>query len=164
MAFPQPKGYQAADSVRLTAVFVAFVLTATIVRPLKREAEFRRPQLRSLSMFITPAFAQAATDTAASPFGSGFEMIILFVPLMVVWYFLLIRPQRAQAKKRADTLSAIRRGDQVVTAGGLVGKVTKVVDDKEVEVEIADGVRVRVVRSGIADVRVKGEPVKADAA
>jgi len=115
-------------------------------------------------MFITPAFAQAATDTAASPFGSGLEMIILFVPLMVVWYFLLIRPQRAQAKKRADTLSAIRRGDQVVTAGGLVGKVTKVVDDKEVEVEIAEGVRVRVVRSGIADVRVKGEPVKADAA
>ena len=114
-------------------------------------------------MFITPAFAQA-TDSAASPFGSGFEMIILFVPLMVVWYFLLIRPQRAQAKKRAETLSAIRRGDQVVTAGGLVGKVTKVVDDKEVEVEIADGVRVRVVRSGIADVRVKGEPVKADAA
>ncbi|WP_246703773.1 preprotein translocase subunit YajC [Rhizobium sp. SEMIA 4085] len=84
--------------------------------------------------------------------------------LMVVWYFLLIRPQRAQAKKRAETLSAIRRGDQVVTAGGLVGKVTKVVDDKELEVEIADGVRVRVVRSGIADVRVKGEPVKADAA
>ncbi|NLS03508.1 preprotein translocase subunit YajC [Rhizobium sp. P32RR-XVIII] len=115
-------------------------------------------------MFITPAFAQAATDSAASPFGSGFEMIILFVPLMVVWYFLLIRPQRAQAKKRAETLNAIRRGDQVVTAGGLVGKVTKVVDDKEVEVEIAEGVRVRVVRSGIADVRVKGEPVKADAA
>ncbi|WP_086999413.1 preprotein translocase subunit YajC [Rhizobium sullae] len=115
-------------------------------------------------MFITPAFAQAAPDAAASPFGSGFEMIILFVPLMVVWYFLLIRPQRAQAKKRAEALSAIRRGDQVVTAGGLVGKVTKVVDDKELEVEIAEGVRVRVVRSGIADVRVKGEPVKADAA
>ncbi|MDQ0561429.1 preprotein translocase subunit YajC [Rhizobium mesoamericanum] len=115
-------------------------------------------------MFITPAFAQTATDSAASPFGSGFEMIILFVPLMVVWYFLLIRPQRAQAKKREETLKAIRRGDQVVTSGGLVGKVTKVVDDKELEVEIADGVRVRVVRSGISEVRVKGEPVKADAA
>ena len=115
-------------------------------------------------MFITPAFAQAATDTAASPFGSGLEMIILFVPLMVVWYFLLIRPQRAQAKKREETLRAIRRGDQVVTGGGLVGKVTKVVDDKELEVEIADGVRVRVVRTGISEVRVKGEPVKADAA
>ncbi|MBW9113210.1 preprotein translocase subunit YajC [Rhizobium cauense] len=115
-------------------------------------------------MFTTPAFAQAATDTAASPFGSGLEMIILFVPLMVVWYFLLIRPQRAQAKKREETLKAIRRGDQVVTGGGLVGKVTKVVDDKELEVEIADGVRVRIVRTGISEVRVKGEPVKADAA
>lgn len=115
-------------------------------------------------MFITPAFAQSATD-ATSAFGSsGFEMIILFVPLMVVWYFLLIRPQRAQAKKREETLKSIRRGDQVVTGGGLIGKVTKVVDDKEVEVEIADGVRVRIVRSGISEVRVKGEPVKADAA
>ncbi len=91
-------------------------------------------------------------------------MIILFVPLMVVWYFLLIRPQRAQAKKREETSKAIRRGDQIVTGGGLVGKVTKVVDDKEVEVEIAEGVRVRIVRTGISEVRVKGEPVKADAA
>ncbi|MBX5241844.1 preprotein translocase subunit YajC [Rhizobium sp. NLR22b] len=115
-------------------------------------------------MFITPAFAQTATDTATGFGGPGFEMIILFVPLMVVWYFLLIRPQRAQAKKREETLKAIRRGDQIVTGGGLVGKVTKVVDDKEVEVEIAEGVRVRIVRSGISDVRVKGEPVKADAA
>jgi preprotein translocase subunit YajC len=106
-------------------------------------------------MFITPAFAQSATDTATGFGGSGFEMIILFVPLMVVWYFLLIRPQRAQAKKREETLKAIRRGDQVVT---------KVVDEKEVEVEIADGVRVRIVRSGISEIRVKGEPVKADAA
>ncbi|WP_337266749.1 preprotein translocase subunit YajC [Oryzifoliimicrobium ureilyticus] len=115
-------------------------------------------------MFITPAFAQTATDTAGSFGGSGFEMIILFVPLMVVWYFLLIRPQRQQARKREETLKAIRRGDQVVTSGGIVGKVTKVVDDKEIEVEIAEGVRVRVLRSGISDVRVKGEPVKADAA
>jgi preprotein translocase subunit YajC len=83
---------------------------------------------------------------------------------MVVWYFLLIRPQRAQAKKREDVLKNIRRGDQIVTGGGIVGKVTKVVDDKELEVEIADGVKVRVVRSAISEVRVKGEPVKADAA
>jgi preprotein translocase subunit YajC len=83
---------------------------------------------------------------------------------MVVWYFLLIRPQRAQARKREDVLKNIRRGDQIVTGGGIVGKVTKVVDDKELEVEIADGVRVRVVRTAISEVRVKGEPVKADAA
>jgi preprotein translocase subunit YajC len=116
-------------------------------------------------MFITNAYAQSTTDSVAGAFGgSGFEMIILFVPLMVVWYFLLIRPQRAQAKKRDEILKNIRRGDQVVTGGGIVGKVTKVVDDKEVEVEIAEGVRIRVVRSAISEVRVKGEPVKADAA
>ncbi|MDL2398510.1 preprotein translocase subunit YajC [Rhizobium calliandrae] len=116
-------------------------------------------------MFITNAYAQSATDSAAGVFGgSGFEMIILFVPLMVVWYFLLIRPQRAQAKKREEVLKNIRRGDQIVTGGGIVGKVTKVVDDKELEVEIAEGVRIRVVRSAISEVRVKGEPVKADAA
>jgi preprotein translocase subunit YajC len=116
-------------------------------------------------MFITDAFAQAGT---AAPGGSGtdsiLQMVMLFAPLMVVWYFFLIRPQRAQAKKRQDTLSSIRRGDQVVLGGGLVGKVTKVIDDNEVEVEIADGVKVRAMRTYIAEVRVKGEPVKAEAA
>ncbi|TCL67290.1 preprotein translocase subunit YajC [Rhizobium sp. BK251] len=114
-------------------------------------------------MFITEAFAQTATESVPG-IGSGLEMLFLFVPLMVVWYFLLIRPQRAQAKKRDEVLKNIRRGDQIVTGGGIVGKVTKVVDDKEVEIEIAEGVRVRVVRTGISEVRVKGEPVKADAA
>lgn len=90
------------------------------------------------------------------------EMIFLFVPLMAIWYFLLIRPQRRQAKKRQETLSAIRRGDQVVTGGGIVGKVVKVIDDNELEVEIADGVRIRIVRSYVSDVRVKGEPVKSE--
>ncbi|CAN7421111.1 preprotein translocase subunit YajC [Rhizobium sp. LjRoot30] len=112
-------------------------------------------------MFITEAFAQSTTGAAPSAFGSGLEMLFLFVPLMVVWYFLLIRPQRAQAKKREETLKNIRRGDQVV-AGGIVGKVTKVVDDKEVEVEVAEGVRIRVVRAFIGEVRVKGEPVKTE--
>jgi preprotein translocase subunit YajC len=83
---------------------------------------------------------------------------------MVVWYFFLIRPQRAQLKKRQDTLSNIRRGDQVVLGGGISGKVTKVIDDNELEVEIAEGVKIRAVRSYIAEVRVKGEPVKTDAA
>ncbi|EHS49045.1 MULTISPECIES: preprotein translocase subunit YajC [unclassified Rhizobium] len=114
-------------------------------------------------MFITQAFAQGTT-AAPSAMGSGFEMLLLFAPLMVVWYFFLIRPQRAQLKKRQESLSAIRRGDQVVLGGGLVGKVTKVVDDNELEVEIADGVKVRAMRTYIAEVRVKGEPVKTDAA
>ena len=113
-------------------------------------------------MFITEAFAQDA-GAGSSAMGSSLEMLLLFAPLMVVWYFLLIRPQRAQAKKRAETLGNIRRGDQLVLASGVVGKVTKVIDDKEVEVEIAEGIRVRVVRAFIAEVRVKGEPVAAEA-
>lgn len=115
-------------------------------------------------MFITQAFAQDAAPAAAGGMGSSFEMLLLFAPLMVIWYFLLIRPQRNQLKKREATLSSIRRGDQVVLGGGLIGKVTKVIDDKELEVEIADGVKVKALRSLIAEVRVKGEPVKGDVA
>jgi len=131
----------------------------------RSETGHSRWKFEELSMFITNAYAQSATDSGLGAFGgSGMEMLFLFVPLMVVWYFLLIRPQRAQAKKREDVLKNIRRGDQIVTGGGIVGKVTKVVDDKELEVEIAESVKVRVVRSAISEVRVKGEPVKADAA
>ena len=114
-------------------------------------------------MFFTEAYAQTATGEATTGiFGSGMEMFVLFVPLMIVWYFLLIRPQNQQRKRREETLKNIRRGDQVVTSGGIVGKVVKVVDDNELEVEIADGVRARIVRSFVADVRVKGEPVKSE--
>ncbi|MFQ6159662.1 preprotein translocase subunit YajC [Sinorhizobium meliloti] len=86
--------------------------------------------------------------------------ILPFLLIFVVMYFLIIRPQRAQMKRREELLKNIRRGDQVVTGGGIVGKVTKVVDDTELEVEIAEGTKVRVVRSGVSEVRVKGEPVK----
>ncbi len=115
-------------------------------------------------MFITEAFAQT-TAAAPSAYGTDsiMQMVLLFAPLMVVWYFFLIRPQRAQAKKRQETLASVRRGDQVVLGGGLVGKVSKVIDDNELEVEIADGVKVRAMRSYIAEIRVKGEPVKSDA-
>jgi preprotein translocase subunit YajC len=113
-------------------------------------------------MFITEAFAQDAAGGSA--FGSGLEMLFLFAPLMVVWYFFLIRPQRAQMKKRQEMLTNIRRGDNVVLGGGITGKVTKVIDDTEVEVEIADGVKIRALRAYVAEVRVKGEPVKTEAA
>lgn len=109
-------------------------------------------------MFVTPAYAQ-------SPFGGGGGDIIMnilpFVLMFVIFYFLLIRPQRQQAKLRLEMLANIRRNDTVVTGGGVVGKVIKVIDDHEVEVEIAKDVKVRVMRSMIADVRVKGEPIKA---
>ncbi len=110
-------------------------------------------------MLITEAFAQ--TTPAASPGGTDLLMSVLpFLLIFVVMYFLIIRPQRAAMKRREELLKNIRRGDQVVTGGGVVGKVTKVIDDKELEVEIAEGIKVRVVRSGISEVRVKGEPVK----
>jgi len=114
-------------------------------------------------MFITQAFAQDGA-AASSAMGSGLEMLLLFAPLMVVWYFFLIRPQRTQMKKREETLSSIRRGDQVIMGGGIVAKVTKVIDDKELELEIADGVKVRALRQYVAEVRVKGEPVKTETA
>ena len=86
-----------------------------------------------------------------------------FVPLILIFaimYFLLIRPQQQKVKQHKAMVEALRRGDQVVTQGGLIGKVSKVKDEGEVEVEIAEGVKVRSVRSLIADVRTKSEPVK----
>ncbi|SIQ02071.1 protein translocase subunit yajC [Rhizobium sp. RU20A] len=111
-------------------------------------------------MFITEAFAQTA---APAPAAGGLDILMSVLPFLlifVVMYFLIIRPQRAQMKRREELLKNIRRGDQVVTGGGIVGKVTKVIDDAELEVEIAEGVKIRVVRGGISEVRVKGEPVK----
>jgi preprotein translocase subunit YajC len=144
---------------------VAFPAFPTIFRRLESWGGIRGRAVivEEFYMFISQAFAQ---DTAggASAFGSGLEMLFLFAPLMVVWYFFLIRPQRAQMKKRQETLTNIRRGDQVVLGGGIVGKVTKVIDDNELEVEIAEGVKIRAARAYIAEVRVKGEVVKTEAA
>ena len=80
--------------------------------------------------------------------------------ILVIMYFLIMRPQQKRAKAQADMIRNVRRGDTVVTSGGLIGRVTKVVDDAEVEVEIAPNVRVRVARGMITEVRTKGEPVK----
>ncbi|HAL76880.1 MAG: preprotein translocase subunit YajC [Paracoccaceae bacterium] len=89
------------------------------------------------------------------------DAIAQFVPLILIFaimYFLLIRPQQKKVKEHQAMVGAVRRGDQVVTQGGLIGKVTKVKEDNELEVEIADGVKVRVVQSTLADVRSKTEP------
>ncbi len=106
-------------------------------------------------MFVTPAYAQSAGGTP-----DMFISILPFVLIFVIMYFLIIRPQRAQLKKRGEMLAAIRRGDTVVTGGGLVGKVTKVNDGSdELEVDLGNGLKVTALRSTITDVRVKGEPV-----
>ena len=106
-------------------------------------------------MFVTPAYAQGIGG--ASP--DMFISILPFVLIFVIMSFLIIRPQRTQLKKRGEMLAAVRRGDTVVTGGGFVGKVTKVIDDNELEIDLGGGTKVTALRSTIADVRVKGEPV-----
>ena len=108
-------------------------------------------------MLITAAYAQAAGAASIS------DTINLVAPMAVIFailYFVMLRPQQRRQKEQREMVMAARRGDVVVTTGGLIGKVTKSVDDNEVEFEIAPNVRVRLARSGIAEVRAKGEPVK----
>ena len=108
-------------------------------------------------MLITPAFAQAA---GGGDTNSMLMSLLPFALIFVIMYFLILRPQQKRAKEHQELVKNLRRGDTVITSGGLMGKVTKVVDDEQIEVEIADGVRVRQVRSMVSGVRAKGEPVK----
>jgi len=104
-------------------------------------------------MLVTPAYAQAVGGTP-----DIFVSILPFILIFVIMYFLIIRPQRQQMKKRGEMLAAVRRGDTVITGGGLVAKVIKAGDD-ELELDLGGGVKVTALRATIADVRVKGEPV-----
>ncbi len=109
-------------------------------------------------MFITQAFAQGAGSTDG---GGLLFQIIPFVLIFVVIYFLILRPQQKRAREHREMVASVRRGDQIVTNGGLMGKISKVTDDADdVEVEISKGVKVRVMRSMISDVRGRTEPVK----
>jgi preprotein translocase subunit YajC len=108
-------------------------------------------------MLITPAFAQAA---GGGDTNSMLMSLLPFALIFVIMYFLILRPQQKKVKDHAELVKNIRRGDTVVTTGGLVGKVTKVVDDDQIEFEISDGVRVRQMRQMISCVRAKGEPAK----
>ena len=108
-------------------------------------------------MFVTPAYAQAAGGTP------GTFDLINFLPLVlifVVFWFLLIRPQQKKMKQHREMIAAVRRGDRVLTGGGIIGTVIKVLNDSELQVEIAEGVRVKVARSTISEVLAKTEPVK----
>jgi preprotein translocase subunit YajC len=112
-------------------------------------------------MFVTPAFAQATGTTTAPSLGMG-DLFIQFAPilaLVVIFWLLIFRPQQRRMKEQQAMLSAIQRGDTVVTSGGIIGKVTKAVDKEDLEVEIAQGTRVKVARGMIADVRSKSNPV-----
>jgi preprotein translocase subunit YajC len=105
-------------------------------------------------MVISPAYAQAAIG------GGGFDLLSLapLVLIFVVFYFLLIRPQQKKAKDHREMIGSVRRGDNVVTGGGIIGRVTKVMDDERVQVQIADGVRVEIARPTLANVLARGAP------
>jgi preprotein translocase subunit YajC len=110
-------------------------------------------------VFATPAFAQAAG--AAAPGGDLLQMLPMLIGFIGIMYFFMIRPQQLTAKKHKAMLAAVKRNDTVVLSSGLIGKVTRV-EDTELMLEIATGVNVRVVKTMIAEVRVKGEPAPAN--
>lgn len=110
-------------------------------------------------MFISPAFAQSAPSAGGG--GDIFIQLVPFILIIVIMYFLVFRPQQQRMKAHQQLVSNVKRGDVVVTSGGIIGKIVKVLEGDEVLVEIAEDVRIRVVKSTIADVRSKSEPSEA---
>ena len=107
-------------------------------------------------MFISQAWAQGAG-------GGGGDFLVQLFPLIlifVVFYFLLIRPQQAKVRAQREMLAGVKRGDRVVTGGGIIGLVTKVISDNEVQVELAEGMRVRIIKQTITDIVARGESVR----
>ena len=109
-------------------------------------------------MFISPAYAQAPGGAAANPLLQLAPFILVFV----FFYFLIIRPQNQARKKHQEMISNVRKGDVVVTSGGMIGKVTKVLEGDEIMVELADNVTVKVIKSTLTDVRTKPTPAAND--
>lgn len=109
------------------------------------------PSSRVTLMIFTPAYAQAAGAASSSGTQAFLTNVVPLVAIFVIFWFLMIRPQQKRMKEHAARINAVQKNDQVVTGGGLVGKVTKV-DDTHVEVEIASGVKVKVVKSTLSDV------------
>ena len=106
-------------------------------------------------MFISQAWAQGA--------GGSSDFLVQLFPLVlifIVFYFLLIRPQQSKMKAQREMLGGVKRGDRVVTGGGIIGLVTKVISDNELQVELAEGVRVRVLKQTITDIITRGESVR----
>ena len=97
---------------------------------------------------------------AAAGGSSGLMQMAPLVLIFVVFYFLLIRPQQSKMKQQREMLSGVKRGDRVVTGGGIIGLVTKVIGDNELQVELAEGVRVRIIKGTITDIITRGESVR----
>ena len=107
-------------------------------------------------MLISEAWAQGGGAGGSDFLVQLFPLILIFV----VFYFLLIRPQQAKARAHREMLSGVKRGDRVVTGGGIIGLVTKVISDNEIQVELAEGVRVRVIKGTVTDIVARGESVR----
>ena len=108
-------------------------------------------------MFVSPAWAQGAGGGALDGLGGLLPLVLIFV----VFYFLLIRPQQKKAKAHREVLATLRRGDRIVTNGGLIGTITRVPNDNELIIEVAEGVKVRVMRGMIAESMSKSDPARA---
>ena len=106
-------------------------------------------------MFATPAYAQAAGTAAQGGSAGAIVTMLPLVLIFVVFYFLMIRPQQKRMKALQDAVGGVKKGDTVVTAGGLIGKVTKV-DETEVEIELGTNVKVRAIKATLAEVRPLG--------
>ncbi len=120
-------------------------------------------RLSALGLFVALTAAPALAQEGSSPTGGAgiLGQLLFFIPLILIFYFLLIRPQQQQRKRQQEMIANLKKGDTVVTYGGLIGRLTKI-SDEEVTVELADNVRVRVARSMISAVRNKSEPVAAN--
>jgi preprotein translocase subunit YajC len=139
---------------------LSVVIVAPLADPVRANGA-RKTADRSPLMLITPAYAQAAPAAGGGDF---LFSLLPFVLIFVIMYFLILRPQQRRVRTHQEMIKNLRRGDTVVTAGGIIGRITKVTEENDIQVEIAEGVRVRVARGMITDVRAKGEPVKEDAA
>jgi preprotein translocase subunit YajC len=134
--------------------------TIRAARRLSRPAVLSFASLASFAVLNTAAFAQAAP--AAGQSAGALDIFTSLMPillLVVIFWLLIFRPQQKRMKQQKEMLGAIRRGDTVVTSGGIVGKVTKAIDGEDLEVEIAPNTRVKIVRHMVSDVRSKAEPV-----
>ena len=109
--------------------------------------------------FVTQAFAATTPAADAGFLGGPIGSLMPIVLIFVIMYFLILRPQQQKQRQHREMIANVRRGDTIVTSGGIIGKVAKV-DENEIQVEIAEETRVRIVRGMISEVRAKGEPVK----
>lgn len=129
-------------------------------------ASIRRVLVALMATVTTGSAAMAQGTTTTTPGVGAFDLVSSLLPillLVVIFWFLIFRPQQKRMKQQQEMLKAIRRGDTVVTSGGIVGKVTKAVDGEDLEVEIAPNTRVKIVRHMVSDVRSKAEPVNDNA-